>query len=199
MTAQPYGRPGARKKRKKTSRSADAATTVLALIVALALFEASPMAVAALIAVTGTASIAFVQWPRRRPLPVPRHLDTFQRLTPAGFEQAIAQLALASGARTAHVTGGANDRGLDVLVTLKDRRRILIQCKRYAGSVGSEHVQIVNGTYRHIHGCDLAIIVTTGTFTAAARDTRDMIGREIRLVDGAGLVHWANGGRAPWQ
>ncbi|MFF1358763.1 restriction endonuclease [Streptomyces sp. NPDC058297] len=139
---------------------------------------------------------------RRRAQPQQqRPLEAFKRMTPAGFEHAIADLARESDdVRHAEVNGGANDRGADVLITLKNGRRVLVQCKRYIGhAVGSEHVQIVNGTYQHIHGCDLAVIVTTSGFTAAARETQSLIGRDIRLVDGDALAAWANGGRPPWN
>ncbi|MFD9004408.1 restriction endonuclease [Streptomyces sp. NPDC059582] len=141
---------------------------------------------------------------RRRALPHPgnRTLDTFHRMTPAQFEQAIAELALEHPTvTTATPTGGANDRGADVLVTLDNGRRILIQCKRYApgSNVGSDTVQTINGVYRDIHHCHAAVIVTTAGYTRAALDTNLLLPQRIRLIDGHGLTTWANGGPAPWQ
>lgn len=142
----------------------------------------------------------------RRTLPRPGHgtrtLSTFQRLTPAGFEAAIAELALEDRdhVATATTVGGSNDRGADVLIHLNDGRRILVQCKRYrnGNNVGSEDVQKTNGTYRDIHHCHQAVIVTTASYTRAAHDTNARLPYSIRLVDGPQIVAWANGGTPPW-
>lgn len=141
---------------------------------------------------------------RRRLLPprtAVRPLRLFQQMTPGRFENAIAELAREHPTvRTATAVGQANDRGADVLVHLKDDRRILIQCKKYrdGNNIGSETVQTINGVYRDIHHCDLAAIVTTANFTRSAIDTNAMLPRQLRLVDGHGLVAWANGGPPPW-
>lgn len=131
-----------------------------------------------------------------------RSINTFQRMTPGHFEQAIAELALEDRdhVATATTVGGANDRGADVLVHLNDGRRILIQCKRYrnGNNVGSEDVQKTNGTYRDIHHCHAAIIVTTAGYTRAALDTNTMLPQPIRLIDGPQLEAWANDGPTPW-
>ncbi|MEW2267817.1 restriction endonuclease [Streptomyces sp. NPDC047868] len=141
---------------------------------------------------------------RRRALPAAgvRTLTAFHNMSPARFEQAIAELARETpGVHTATNHGGANDRGQDVLVHLTDGRRILIQCKRYArgNNIGSETVQTINGVYRDIHGCHQAVIVTTAAFTRSAAETNAMLPQPIRLVDGTQLVSWANGGPAPWH
>lgn len=179
------------------------------LLIALLLFQAEPALTTIAVVLIGAACLAAAHWPRTRALAaIPTTLAAFQELTPVGFEHAIARLVTASGAHHAEVIGGANDRGADVIATIRryryflirQDRRILIQCKRYVGHpVGSEHVQIVNGTYRHIHRCHLALIVTTSNFTAAALQTKELIGGEIRLVDGRQLSAWANGGTPPWR
>jgi restriction system protein len=130
-----------------------------------------------------------------------RSLDAFHRMTPARFEQAIAELAQRDpDVLQAIAVGQANDRGLDVHVHLTDGRRILIQCKKYrpGNNVGSETVQTINGVYRDIHHCHQAVIVTTAGFTRAAVETNTMLPQPIRLIDGHGLITWANGGHAPW-
>lgn len=128
-------------------------------------------------------------------------LAAFQQMRPTEFEQAITALAR-EDSRTAyaHQVGQANDRGADVIVTLHDGRRILIQCKRYQPGhrVGSETVQTINGTYRDIHACHHAVIVTTSAFTDAAHATSRMLRQPITLIDGHALTQWANGGHAPW-
>jgi len=130
-----------------------------------------------------------------------RTLDAFRHMHPTRFERAIAELAQKDPfVSQATAVGQANDRGMDVLVHLNDGRRVLIQCKRYNGhNVGSEDIQKTNGTYRDIHHCHQAVIVTTASFTADARDTNAMLPQRIRLVDGAELEAWANGRiPAPW-
>ncbi|MFI2620378.1 restriction endonuclease [Streptomyces sp. NPDC018584] len=138
---------------------------------------------------------------RRRALPrTNRTLARFQSMQPTRFERAIADLANEDDAvHSAIPQGGSNDRGADVLVHMRDGRRILIQCKRYTGTnkVTSDDVQKVNGTWRDIHGCDAAVIVTTTGFTRSAIDTNLMLRTRLRLVDGANLALWANGGPSP--
>ncbi|MGV2914716.1 restriction endonuclease [Streptomyces alfalfae] len=138
---------------------------------------------------------------RRRALPrTNRTLARFQSMQPTRFERAIADLANEDDAvHSAIAQGGSNDRGADVLVHMRDGRRILIQCKRYTGTnkVTSDDVQKVNGTWRDIHGCDAAVIVTTTGFTRSAIDTNLMLHTRLRLVDGTNLALWANGGPSP--
>jgi restriction system protein len=131
-----------------------------------------------------------------------RTLDTFLRMHHDRFEHAIAALAREDrNVHTAQQVGQANDRGADVLVHLKDGRRILVQCKKYrhGNNIGSETIQTINGVYRDIHHCHQAVIVTTAGFTAAAGQTNAMLPYPIRLIDGPQLVQWANGGSPPWQ
>lgn len=130
-----------------------------------------------------------------------RNLEAFHRMTPARFEQAIAELAQKDpDVLRAMVVGQANDRGMDVHVHLTDGRRILIQCKKYSpgNNIGSDVIQTINGVYRDIHHCHQAAIVTTAGFTRAAVETNTMLPNAIRLIDGHALIAWANGGRTPW-
>lgn len=122
----------------------------------------------------------------------------FLALSPAEFEDAVASLCRRDGCRDVLVVGGTGDLGADVLATLPDGLRVLVQCKRYApGSrVGSGDVQKVGGTYSVVHRADLAIVVTTGSYTAAAAAYAQTAG--IRLVNGDQLDAWARGGRPPW-
>lgn len=140
---------------------------------------------------------------RRRALPNgPVTLHTFLRMHHTQFEHAIAELAERHPTvHSATRVGGANDGGADVLVHLTDGRRILIQAKHHrpGHNVGSPVVQTVNGVYRDLHHCHAAAIVTTAGFTQAARDTNARLPYGIRLIDGAALTAWANGGPTPWQ
>lgn len=141
---------------------------------------------------------------RRSHLPAPgnRTLAAFQRMDPYQFEKAIAALAREDRHRVSHAeqVGQANDRGADVIVKLRDGRRILIQCKKYrdGNNVGSQTVQTINGVYRDIHHCQQAVIVTTSSFTDDAYRTNGLLPKPILLLNGHQLVQWANGGHAPW-
>ncbi|MFD0304112.1 restriction endonuclease [Streptomyces sp. NPDC127119] len=116
------------------------------------------------------------------------HLDA---LDPKAFELAVCSLLRRDGLSAEHV-GRAGDKGADVLVVDRSRRRVVVQCKRLRPDrrVGDQDVQRVNGTYRHDHGAQFAVIVTTGGFTAAARASGPRYG--IHLVDRGGLERWAD-------
>lgn len=128
----------------------------------------------------------------------PTSLDAYMTASPDEFEQQTAALCRRDGCRDARVVGGAGDLAADVLATTPNGRRILIQCKRYrpGNLVGSEHIQRVNGTYRDIHSCSQAIIVTTSGYTRDATALARRVG--ITLLDAQGLAAWAQGGRPPW-
>lgn len=128
-------------------------------------------------------------------------IAAYQHMSGSQFEHAVADLARRDpGVRAATVSGGANDRALDVLVQLTDGRRIAVQCKRFAAGnrVGAPVVYAVNGTYRAYHRCDTALIVTTSDFTQDARRANAELDQPLRLVDGRTLSRWVAGGRPPW-
>ncbi|MDX3232873.1 restriction endonuclease [Streptomyces sp. ME19-01-6] len=191
------------------------ALTLFALYVAVRTWPVQAAITAALIGLTGTVAALHparrtrrLRGRRRVRITVPplrratnRDLAAYRALDPTGFEHAIANLARRDPAvHRAVRQGGANDRGLDVLVRLRDGRRILIQCKRYAPpkNVTSGDVQKTNGTYRDIHRCDHAVIVTTTSYTPAAVQTNTMLARPLLLVDGPALAAWTAGGPPPW-
>jgi restriction system protein len=131
-----------------------------------------------------------------------RTLHTFQRMTPARFEHAITALAREDHHHVAHAeqTGQTGDRGADVLITLHNGRRILIQCKHYrpGNNVSGPTVREIVGSVI-AHRCHAGIIVTTSAFTAEALATNADLGRNaLALIDGHGLEQWANGGTPPW-
>ncbi|MGW2540431.1 restriction endonuclease [Kitasatospora sp. NPDC001574] len=129
-----------------------------------------------------------------------RHIGAFMAMSPKAFEHALADLCRRDGCTKVTVVGGAGDLAADVLATTPTGRRILIQAKRYSPKtlVGSQDVQKVNGTYRDIHHCDLAAVVTTSTFTKPAAAFCVQTG--IRMTDHRALALWAEGtGRPPWH
>ncbi|MFB7910823.1 restriction endonuclease [Kitasatospora sp. NPDC056076] len=128
-----------------------------------------------------------------------RHIGPFLAMSPKAFEHALADLCRRDGCTKVSVVGGAGDLAADVLATTPTGQRILIQAKRYGPRtfVGSQDVQRVNGTYRDVHRCDLAAVVTTSSFTKAAAAFCAQVG--IRAVDRRSLARWAEGtGVPPW-
>lgn len=140
---------------------------------------------------------------RRHHLPKPGHRTrgAFLALHPTQFEQAITALAREDD-RVAHAehVGRTADRGIDVLVTLHNGWRILVQCKHHTTTknVGGNTVREIAGSVLAAR-CHAGVIVTTTGFTAEAMATNVALGRNaLALVDGNALVQWANGGHAPW-
>lgn len=100
----------------------------------------------------------------------------------ARFENSVRRTA--AGQPPSSVIRSTPHLAADVLAATPAGQRILIQAKRYGPRtfVGSQDVQKVNGTYRDVHRCDLAVVVTTSAFTKAAA-------AQMRRV--AWRRHWA--------
>lgn len=201
----------AHRKRRRRRRGPDCSSVILTLAVvaagvwvvvhAIAVWVMThPLVIALLLAMVGGGTWAVVALParavRRRHLRAAATRD-FLALSPADFEQAVAGLCWRDGCRDVRVVGGAGDLAADVLATVPDGRRVLIQCKRYAPGrrVGSPDVQRVGGTYAIVHRAALAIVVTTASYTADAEGYARTAG--IRLIDGDQLAAWAAGETAP--
>ena|SRR5215472_2028729 len=75
------------------------------------------------------------------------------------------------------------DQGADLIAHL-DGRSIVIQAKRYRGSVGNRAIQEVAGAMRY-YRADEAWVITTGTFTASAKALAQA--NNVKLVDGYAL------------
>ncbi|MFJ9550523.1 restriction endonuclease [Streptomyces erythrochromogenes] len=117
-----------------------------------------------------------------------------------GFEHTVAALCARDGCTSVEVVGGAGDLGADVLATTADGRRVVLQCKHYAedNRVGSQDLQRFGGTCFAVHGADVAVIVTTSSFTAPAAEYADACG--IVCVDGEGLAAWTElQAPPPWE
>jgi HJR/Mrr/RecB family endonuclease len=74
--------------------------------------------------------------------------------------------------------GGVGDQGGD-LIANSEGKRILVQAKRYAGSVGNDAVQEAY-TAMKIYDCSSAFVITTGAFTNAAMDAAKST--HVRLI-----------------
>jgi restriction system protein len=120
-----------------------------------------------------------------------RLLDTIQALPFNGFERLCQRLLREAGFQQVVVTGRTGDNGIDghgilelnAFVTFK----VLFQCKRYKGSVGTSQVRDFRGAMEG--RADKGIILPTGTFTQdAKREARRDGARPIEFVDGEKLV-----------
>ncbi|MFF4368319.1 restriction endonuclease [Streptomyces sp. NPDC001594] len=117
-----------------------------------------------------------------------------------GFEHTVAALCARDGCTSVEVVGGAGDLGADVVATAADGRRVVIQCKHYAQDhrVGSQDLQRFGGTCFAVHDADVAVLVTTSSFTAPAAEYADTCG--IVRVDGEALAAWTEQHTPPpWE
>ena len=121
---------------------------------------------------------------RRNQLTGSRALEDLMSLSPEAFEQLVAELFEVYGHR-AEVAGGSSDHGVDVLVYSDQGEKWVVQCKRYAGSVGEPVVRDLFGTLQH-EQAQRAYLVTTGSFTTQAQAWAE--GKPIVLYDGEQLV-----------
>lgn len=118
-------------------------------------------------------------------------LERIRGLTPSGFERLSQRLLRESGFSQVEVTGKSGDDGLDGSGTLSLNKlvsiRVLFQCKKYRGSVGSEVVRNFRGAMQG--RADYGLILTTGSFTVGARReaSRDGVS-PIELIDGERLI-----------
>ena len=112
-------------------------------------------------------------------------------LPPKGFEQLCQRLLRESGFEQVAVTGRSNDGGIDGIGVLKVNPfvafKVVFQCKRYLGKVGSPAIRDFRGAMQG--RADKGIILTTGTFSVEAlkEAVRDGV-PPIELVDGERLV-----------
>ncbi|CAL9649824.1 restriction endonuclease [Streptomyces sp. Tu 3180] len=123
----------------------------------------------------------------------------YDALSPEEFEEAIAALCVRDGCSDVRVVGGAGDLGADVVAVSPEGRRLVVQCKRYGGDnkVGSQDLQRFGGTCFTVHEADVALVVTTGEFTAPAAEYAEQCG--IVCVDRRGLLAWSAGSApVPW-
>jgi restriction system protein len=197
-----------RRREAATSRLVAAAIVLATLIVAIREYPVTTsvlatlaLAAAVLLLLVRTGRLQLPTLPTAARADFTHSIAAYQHMTGTQFEHAIADLARrAPSVRTATVSGGANDRALDVLLQLTDGRRIAIQCKRYAPSnrVGAPVIYAVNGTYRAYHRCDQALIITTSSFTPDAQRANAELDHPLRLIDGRALGRWVSGGRPPW-
>jgi Restriction endonuclease len=107
----------------------------------------------------------------------------FEELSGTEFETYLARLLKQSGFENIRGTAATGDQGADLLAT-KSNRTIVIQAKRYRGSVGNKAVQEVVAAVK-FYSADEGWVITSGTFTPSAKALAQANG--VRLIDGYGL------------
>ncbi len=97
------------------------------------------------------------------------------------FEQVTAEIFQSFGFQ-AKVTGGADDRGIDIILTKSDQT-IGVQCKRYKKAIGPAQIREFVGSLEGAR-MNKGYFVTTRTFTDAAWDTAKRSRINIIFYDG---------------
>jgi restriction system protein len=118
-------------------------------------------------------------------LPVFRSFS--ENMTGVDFEMFCAD-ELRQAGWSARVTQRSRDQGVDVIAE-KNSVRVVLQCKRYAGSVGNKSVQEI-ATGRSHEQADYGVVVSNSSYTAAARQLAS-----TRCVSGIDYVtrRWGEG------
>lgn len=104
-------------------------------------------------------------------------------LSGVDFEVYLSRLLKRNGFEDIRGTPASGDQGAD-LIAKKGDKTIVIQAKRYQGSVGNNAVQEVVAAVKFYRG-DEGWVITTGTFTPSAKALAQA--NNIKLVDGYSL------------
>jgi len=116
-------------------------------------------------------------------------LEILKGMTPAAFERLAKRILREAGFQKVDVVGRAGDGGIDGLGLYKMSLvsfPIYFQCKRYSGSVGAGVVRDFRGAM--VGRGDKGLLITTGTFTPAARAEATRDGTPpVDLIDGTEL------------
>ena len=120
-----------------------------------------------------------------------RLLATILKISPDAFERLSQRLLRECGFTQVEVTGRSGDGGIDGKGVMRlgglINFQVVFQCKRYSGTVGSGTVRDFRGAM--IGRADKGLVITTGTFSRAARAEAIRDGAPaIDLVDGQELA-----------
>lgn len=120
-----------------------------------------------------------------------RLTDILQNMNPYGFERLTQRILRSCGFTEVKVTKASGDGGIDGTGKLRINGvfsfNVAFQCKRYKGSVGAPEVRDFRGSLTK--GTEKAVLITTGTFTKAARqEAADQSKNQIDLIDGEELI-----------
>jgi restriction system protein len=123
-------------------------------------------------------------------------LDRLRVSNPSFFERVVVQLLLAMGyggtlAQAGKAIGKSGDNGIDGVIDQDTLGldRVYVQAKRYAEdtTVGAGDIRDFFGSL-DMHKATKGLFVTTSSFTKAATDTAEKLGKRIVLIDGRDLA-----------
>ena len=114
---------------------------------------------------------------------VTNDVPDFAELSGTDFENYLARLLKHSGFVDVRGTAVTGDQGAD-LIAKTATKTVVIQAKRYQGSVGNKAVQEVVAAVKFYHA-DEGWVVTSGSFTAPAKALAHA--NHVRLIDGYAL------------
>ncbi|MBI3888214.1 restriction endonuclease [Candidatus Nomurabacteria bacterium] len=104
------------------------------------------------------------------------------------FENHLADLLKKNGFDSVTGTPKTGDQGAD-LIAKRNGKTIIIQAKRYAGTVGNKAVQEVIGAINFYNG-DEGWVITNSSFTKSARELANKSG--IKLIDGTDMQQFSH-------
>ena len=118
-------------------------------------------------------------------------LNAILQMEPSAFERLIQLLLRRLGFSDVEVTGRSGDCGIDLRGIFKANRllsfRVLVQCKRYRGTVGPEEIRGFRGAMTE--QTDKGVFITSGLYTRGAKEEATSEGKPpIDLIDGEALV-----------
>lgn len=111
------------------------------------------------------------------------HNEDIKDMSGIEFENHLAELLKSNGFENVSGTPKTGDQGAD-LIAKRNGRTIIIQAKRYEGTVGNKAVQEVVSAVNFYNG-DEGWVITNSTFTKSARELARK--SDVRLVDGSDL------------
>ena len=117
-----------------------------------------------------------------------RLADILQNMDPYGFERLAQRLLRECGFSDVQVTKKSGDGGIDgsgkLLINGIFSFNVAFQCKRYKGSVGAAEIRDFRGSVSN--SIEKGIMITTGTFSKAARDEATDPGKkQVDLIAGS--------------
>jgi restriction system protein len=124
--------------------------------------------------------------------------ELLSELDPRQFEEVTAEIFRAKGFEV-ELTKRTRDGGKDVIALHKDKlgfkTKYLIECKHYAenNKVGVDVIRSLYGVKNSRSGGNVAIVVTTSTFTSGARDfveNEATTNLDLSLADKNQLLEW---------
>lgn len=123
--------------------------------------------------------------------PLPGTLDEILKLTPAQFEEGVADLLQHLDYRSVQRVGRSGDSGVDITCQDNEGRSVVVQCKKYdpeSRKIGSPDIRNFFGGMQSVeYKADKGLFVTTSEFTGDAQGFAK--NNDITLIDGKELLN----------